>query len=107
MQRDEYIRTINYNGHMVNVGLDDAGQQFFLQYINEDGDLVETGCGAFNDCYMYEVERLFGSPKQCVSYGTGPCELYHAHGYCGQCPYNILRLERKIGRIGVDKNEND
>lgn len=91
---------------MVNVGMDDYGQQFFLEYFDEDTHkLIEVGCGAYNTDYHYEIERLFGSPKQCASYGVGACELIFAHGYCNRCPYNILRIERNAGADQDDSNQ--
>lgn len=48
MKTNEYIKTIVVYGKMVNVGMDDYGQQYFLEYVNEDGELVEVGCGAYN-----------------------------------------------------------
>ena len=94
MRKEEYIKTIVYNGHMVNIGLDDAGQQFVLEY-EKNGKLVEVGCGAYNPDYLYEIEAIFGSPTQCVSYGVGPCEQWLAHGYCHACKYNMFYQDKK------------
>lgn len=51
MKQEEYVKTIVVYGKMVNVGMDDYGQQYFLEYINENGHLIEIGCGAYNDDY--------------------------------------------------------
>ena len=48
MKRDEYVKTIVVYGKMVNVGMDDYGQQYFIELVNEDGELIEVGCGAYN-----------------------------------------------------------
>lgn len=95
MKATEYIKTIVYNGHMINIGLDDNGQQYFLEYVDENKHLVEVGCGSYNTDYQYEIEHLFGFYTQCVAYGLGPCEQYFAHGYCHNCPYNQLRIVSK------------
>ena len=48
MKRDEYVKTIVVYGKMVNVGMDDYGQQYFIEYVDENGELTEVGCGAYN-----------------------------------------------------------
>lgn len=97
MKKEEYVTTVVYNGHLINVGIDDYGQQYFLEYL-KDGKLEEVGCGAYNSEYMQEIEYLFGEPKQCVSYGRNPedtCEFWGAHGYCAKCPYAVTPERRK------------
>lgn len=51
MKISEYVKTIVVYGKMVNVGMDDAGQQYFIEYVNANGELVEMGCGAYNFDY--------------------------------------------------------
>ena len=51
MKANEYFKTIVVYGKMVNVGMDDPGQQYFLEYVNDNGELVEMGCGAYNFDY--------------------------------------------------------
>lgn len=48
MKRDEYVKTIVIYGKMLNVGMDDYGQQYFLEYVDDNGELQEIGCGAYN-----------------------------------------------------------
>lgn len=95
MKREEYITTINYNGHMINVGMDDPGQQYFLEFVDDSGELVEYGCGSYNDDYHAEIERIFGEPEQCAIYGTVNCQSIFAHGYCSRCPSNYLFSGRR------------
>ena len=52
MKANEYVKTIVVYGKMVNIGLDDCGQQYFIEYVNDDGELVEEGCGAYNTDYL-------------------------------------------------------
>ena len=40
MKTSEYVKTIVVYGKMVNVGMDDAGQQYFIEYVNANGELV-------------------------------------------------------------------
>lgn len=91
MKQEEYIKTIAYNGHMINIGVDDAGQQYFLEYMDDYNNLVEIGCGAYNTDYISTIERLFGSPEQCVTFKSTPvCYHIFAHGYCSRCPNNAF-----------------
>ena len=48
MKQEEYVKTIVIYGKMINVGIDDYGQQFFLEYVDDNGELQEIGCGAYN-----------------------------------------------------------
>lgn len=59
MKRDEYLETIIVHGHMVNVGMDDAGQQYFYEFVNENGELEERGCGAYNFHYYEDILSHF------------------------------------------------
>lgn len=100
MKPEEYVKTVMYNGYMINIGLDDDGQQYFLEYINDEGKLVEDGCGAYNTNYQKIIERLFGTPSLCVLYenllkSNTLCEQYFAHEYCIYCPCNPL-LQKKF-----------
>ena len=61
MIKEEYIGTIELNGTVVNVGIDDYGQQYFFEFINKNGEKETLGCGAFNinflDDIIYIVDR--------------------------------------------------
>lgn len=48
MKQEEYVKTIVIYGKMLNVGIDDYGQQYFLEYVDDNGELQEIGCGAYN-----------------------------------------------------------
>lgn len=65
MKRDEYIETVVYKGHMVNVGIDDAGQQYFLEYVDKAGNLQEVGCGAYNVSYWDTLPIVCETPEEC------------------------------------------
>lgn len=60
MRQEEYITTVVYKNRMINVGLDDPGQQFFLEYVDDNGQLKEFGCGAYNSDYNNVIKYLFG-----------------------------------------------
>lgn len=91
MQRNDYIDTIVYNGHMINIGLDDYGQSYYLEYVNEDGQLVEVSCGTYNTDYMRTIEEYFGTPTMCDKYSSvSECNDIFTHGYCIHCPRTKL-----------------
>ena len=103
MKPEEYVKTIAYNGHMVNIGNDDYGQQYFIEYVDDDGNLCEVGCGAYNFEYMEVVEHLLGKPELCDKYNKHnfecPCETTLDHGYCYKCPNNefvVARIKRDL-----------
>ena len=56
MKQEEYVKTIVIYGKMINVGIDDYGQQFFLEYVDDNGELQEIGCGAYNS-YIEDVAK--------------------------------------------------
>lgn len=62
MKQDEYIKTIIYNGHMINIGLDDYGQTYFIEYA-EDGELKEECVGPYVTDYEDYIEWRFGNPE--------------------------------------------
>lgn len=62
MKQEEYIKTIVYNGQMINLGQDDVGQTYFLEYV-EDGELKEECVGAYVTDYQDYIEWRFGNPE--------------------------------------------
>lgn len=70
MRQEEYIKTIIYNGQMINIGLDDAGQTYFIEYL-EDGELKEECVGAYVTDYEDYIEWRFGIPEiNCPIYSS-------------------------------------
>ena len=65
MKQEEYIKTIVVYGKMVNIGIDDYGQQYFIEFVNDEGELKEISCGAYNSDYegvaksMIDHRRFF------------------------------------------------
>lgn len=64
MKREEYVETIVCKGRMVNVGIDDAGQQYFFEYLNHKGELQEVGCGAYNADYLGTIADYFDPVRE-------------------------------------------
>jgi hypothetical protein len=62
MKRDEYIKTIVFNGIMINIGIDSYGQTYFIEYV-EDGELKEECVGSYICDYEDYIEWRFGDPE--------------------------------------------
>ena len=62
MTKDEYIKTIVFNGITINIGLDDYGQTYFIEYI-ENGELKEECIGSYITDYYDYIEWRFGDPE--------------------------------------------
>lgn len=68
MKQEEYIKTIVYNGHMINLGNDDYGQIYFIEYL-ENGKLQTECVGAYITDYEDYIEYRFGNPEiNCAIY---------------------------------------
>lgn len=59
MTSEEYIKTFNINGKEIKLGLDDYGQCYFIEWIDDNGETQETGLGTYNFHYMEEIYYLF------------------------------------------------
>ena len=62
MKQNEYIKTIIFNDRMINLGNDDAGQTYFIEYL-EDGELKEECIGPYITDYEDYIEWRFGNPE--------------------------------------------
>lgn len=51
-----YVESVICNGFLVNVFLDDYGQQYFYQYLDKNGKLQEISCGSYNFDYLSAIE---------------------------------------------------
>ena len=70
MKKEEYVKTIVYNDHLINIGLDDYGQTYFIEYL-EDGQLKEECVGAYIIGYEDYIEWRFGEPEM-------NCHIYNS-----------------------------
>lgn len=106
MKKEEYIKTIVVNGHMINIGEDDYGQTYFLEYVDDNGDLVEDCVGAYETDYKGYAESIFETPENCEHFDTccnDECQ-YEDKVYCHKCQYSpmvIARNERWLKTYGV------
>ena len=62
MKQEEYVKTIIYNDVQIDVGLDDYGQTYFLEYL-EDGQLKAECVGPYIADYEDYIEWRFGIPE--------------------------------------------
>ena len=66
MKANEYVTTIVVYGKMVNVGMDDYGQQYFLEFLNDDGELIEFGCGSYNHDFEEVAKTVINHRRHCI-----------------------------------------
>lgn len=59
MTSKEYIKTFNINGKEIKLGLDDYGQCYFIEWVDDLGNTRETGLGTYNFRYMEDIYYLF------------------------------------------------
>ena len=83
MKQEEYIKTIVVYNKMVKVGLDDYGQQYILEYVNDEGKIVIIGCGAYN--FNYEDVA-----KSCIDYERYSQEIW------GNETWKQMKREKEI-----------
>ena len=66
MKQNEYVKTIVVYGKMVNIGMDNYGQQYFIEYVDNNGDLVEVGCGAYNFDYEDTAKSIIDYRRRSI-----------------------------------------
>lgn len=59
MTDQEYVETLHINGKEIKVGLDDYGQCYFFEYLDENNKLVSVSCGSYNSQYLEEIYYYF------------------------------------------------
>ncbi len=90
MRQEEYIRTIVYNGIKIDVGLNDAGQTYIIEYL-EDGKLKEECVGSYIADYEDYIEWRFGNPEiNCPIYNDvattdTECCTHQNKSLCSKC----------------------
>lgn len=122
MKKEEFVESIFFNGKLVNVGLDDAGQSYFIEYVNDRGELKEESVGSYNENYNGYVEYTFGTPDLCEKHfeifldqklsknnATQKCPHPHKYGYCDRCPYQDYEwyVRCQLRNLGVIDRHGD
>ncbi len=118
MKQEEYIKTIIYNDRLINLGLDDAGQTYFIEYA-EDGQLKEECVGSYNTDYERYIEWRFGEPEiNCPIYHnvvTSDTEFCNdaTRGFCSECrkayddiAWDMLQKRREEFAKWLEENKN-
>jgi hypothetical protein len=59
MKKEEYVKTFEVNGTKVDLGLDDYGQCYFIEWVDKNGDKKSTSLGTYNFHYMEDIYYLF------------------------------------------------
>ena len=90
MRQEEYVKTIIYNDKLIVLGLSDAGQTYFIEYL-EDGKLQEECVGAYVTDYEDYIEWRFGNPEiNCPIYNDvtttdTECCTKRNQAFCDKC----------------------
>ena len=122
MTSDEFVKHIIYNNIEIDIGLDDAGQTYFIEYKDDNGNLHTECVGAYIQGYMDYIEYRFGKPEiNCPIYHqiktseTESCRTINK-SFCTSCRkfFNDLAWEAKERRnrefekwLKENKNENN
>ena len=111
MKKEEYVTTLIVGGRCVPVGLDDAGQSYFFEYVDEAGNLVEECCGSYNTHFTEYIEYKFGEPeKDCSYYKTMElhptsenCPNNFKYGFCDKCEFQNREWShfQKLVELGI------
>jgi len=115
MKKEEFVTSLVYNGQLVNVGIDDAGQTYFIEYVDSKGNLVEDCVGSYTTNYMDYIEHQLTPviiPTGLCEYKDNPtieweCPHAYSRGFCNRCPkcytkerwYSILERQRKTAEL--------
>lgn len=119
MKQDEYIKTIVYNDRMINIGINDAGQTYFIEYV-ENGYIKEECVGAYVMDYEYYIEDRFGDPEtNCQIYNdvvttdTECCPhrdkayCYRCRKYCNDVDYEAWQKRQEEFAKWLEENKNE
>ena len=104
-KRDEIVDIVVYNNQLICIGLDGAGQSYFIVYKDNDEGCIKTEClnAYYTDINDY-IEWKFGNPVLCEHYYEYGNECTHKNkGYCDRCKRfdNKEYLYNKLVDLGV------
>lgn len=123
MKDSELVEIIVYNGKLIKVGLDDAGQNYFIEFWTDDG-YKTLSVGSYNTDYLGFIEYVFGDPEaECATFERikheqrlakdnlpEDCPTPLAHGYCDNCKYHdyeyfVLNELKNMGVVDRHTNK--
>lgn len=58
MKKEDYFKTFEVNGVKIDVGLDDYGQCYYIEW-EENGEKKSTGLGTYNFYYLDAIYHMF------------------------------------------------
>ena len=58
MDKRNYIKTLHICGYDIDLGLDDYGQCYYIEW-EQDGEKKVTGLGAYNFHYLEDIYYMF------------------------------------------------
>lgn len=67
MKDSEYIETVTVLGKEIKIGMDDYGQCYFFEYVDDDGTTQCQCCGTYNTDYLEEVYDFFDHKGTAIS----------------------------------------
>ena len=59
MKPEEYVKSFIIDGREIKLGIDDYGQCYFIEWVDEDGNTQEMGLGTYNFNYMEDIYYMF------------------------------------------------
>ena len=96
MHANEYVGSLVINDKLVNIGMDDAGQSYFIEFI-ENHQLKQESCGSYNSNYKDYAEYRLGDPDKCVYQAINNpstlenCPQRGTYGWCDHCKFNNVK----------------
>ena len=101
MKSEEYVETLVIGNNLVVLGLDDAGQTYFFEYLDDNGELKEECCGSYNSNYIGYLEYKFLTPEKDCPYYEGQfletdknCDHKFSYGYCDKCRFQDIEWSK-------------
>lgn len=98
MRDNEYVTSLKLNKQLVNIGLDDNGQCYFVEYVDPKTDEDKrAGLGTYNSDYEYAAQELLGEPTvDCPHYNLtkakdSDCEHRNKFGFCHKCFFEDMK----------------
>lgn len=59
MTKEKYIKTFNICGHKIDLGLDDYGQCYFIEWTDSKGAAQSANFGSYDSDYMRNIYYTF------------------------------------------------
>jgi len=99
MRKEDYIKTIIVCKKEIKLGMDDYGQCFYIEWVDDNGKIQEESIGTYNTHYMEYIYHKF-DPKY--------KELSRKEMFGEATKHDLTKLEKyyKIFEEEYNKKEN-